>query len=146
MSQWTLLFKIYTGLQKTEYGSLKDSLIRDRVVVGVVDDWLSDRLQAKADLTLEMAVQMGRQAEGRKQNKDLAFEETGAISETATDSTREDLVEPHKRDSKSAMKPENGVRPKSERKCMWCGGQQHKRQSCPAKDITCNSCHKRGHL
>jgi len=29
---------------------------------------------------------------------------------------------------------------------MWCGGQQHKRQSCPAKDVTCNSCHKRGHF
>ena len=29
---------------------------------------------------------------------------------------------------------------------MWCGGQQHKQQSCPAKDITCNSCHRRGHF
>jgi len=29
---------------------------------------------------------------------------------------------------------------------MWCGGQQHKRQSCPAKDATCNSGHKRGHF
>ena len=44
------------------------------------------------------------------------------------------------------MKPEDGVRPKSERKSVWCGGQQHKRQSCPAKDITCNSCHKRGYF
>ncbi|KAK2552552.1 hypothetical protein P5673_026407 [Acropora cervicornis] len=64
----------------------------------------------------------------------------------ATNPTRVDLVEPHKRDSKSAMKPENGTRSKPERKCMWCGGQQHKRQSCPAKDVTCNSCHKRGHF
>ncbi|KAK2546734.1 hypothetical protein P5673_033623 [Acropora cervicornis] len=52
--------------------------------------------------------------------------------------------EPHKRYSKSAMKPENGTRSKPERKCMWCGGQQHKRQSCPAKDVSCNSCHQRG--
>ncbi|XP_015748886.1 PREDICTED: uncharacterized protein K02A2.6-like [Acropora digitifera] len=29
---------------------------------------------------------------------------------------------------------------------MWCGGQLHKRQLCPAKDVTCNSCHKRGHF
>ena len=91
-----------------------------------------------------MAVQMSRQAEARKQNKDLI--RGNAISETAPDSTHVDLVEPHKRDSKSAMKPEDGVRPKSDRKCMWCGGQQQKRQSCPAKDITCNSCHKRGHF
>ena len=91
-----------------------------------------------------MAVQMSRQAEALKQNKD--FTRGSATSETASDFTRVDLVEPHKRDSKSAMKPEDGVRPKSKRKCMWCGGQPHKRQSCLAKDTTCNSCHKRGHF
>ena len=64
----------------------------------------------------------------------------------ATDSTRVDLVEPYKKDLKSPIKPEDEVQPKSEHKCMWCGGQQHKRQSCPAKDVTCNSCHKRGHF
>ena len=77
---------------------------------------------------------MSRQAKARKQNKDLI--RGSAISE----------MELHKRDSKSAMKPENGTRLKPERKCMWCGGQLHKRQSCPAKDVTCNSCHKRGHF
>lgn len=87
---------------------------------------------------------MSPQAEARKQNKDLNRGNT--TSETATDSTRVDLVEPHKKDSKSAIKPEDGVWPKSERKCMWCGGQQHKRQSCPAKDVTWNSCHKSGHF
>ena len=108
------------------------------IVVGVVDDSLSDRLQPKADLTLKMAVQMSRQAEVRKQNKDLIRGST--TSETATASTHVDLVEPHKKDMKSAIKPEDGVWPKSKRKCMWSGGQQHKRQSCPAKDVTCNSC------
>ena len=82
-----------------------------------------------------MAVQMSRQAEARKQNKDLIRGST--TSETATDSTRVDLVEPHKKDLKSAIKPEDGVQPKSELKSMWCGGQQHKRQSCLAKDVTC---------
>ena len=63
-----------------------------------------------------MAVQMSRQAEARKQSKDLIRGST--TSETATDSTRVDLVEPHKKDLKSAIKPEDGVRPKSEPKCM----------------------------
>ena len=48
---------------------------------------------------------MSRQAEARKQNKDLI---RGNInSETATDSTCVDLVEPHKKDLKSAMKPKD---------------------------------------
>jgi len=56
---------------------------------------LSDCLQAKADLTLEMAVQMGRQVDAQKQNKDLM--QGSAISETAINSTCVDLVEIHKR-------------------------------------------------
>ena len=91
----TLIQDLYRLAEDCEYGPLKDSLIRDRIVVGVVDDSLSDRLQAKADLTLETAVQMSRQAEARKQNKDLI--RGSATSEMATDSTRVDLVEPHKK-------------------------------------------------
>ena len=53
-----------------------------------IESSLSDRLQAKADLTLEMAVQMSRQAEARKQNKDLI--RGSAISEMATNPTRVD--------------------------------------------------------
>lgn len=83
---------------------------------------------------------MSRQAEARKQNKDLIC--GNVISETATVPTRVDLVEKHKRDSK----PDPGVRSKPEHKCMWCVGEQHKRQSCPAKDVTCNCCRKRGHF
>ncbi len=45
--------------------------IRDRIIVGVADDSLSDRLQSKAKLTLEEAVQLTRQAEERKQNKNV---------------------------------------------------------------------------
>ena len=67
MSQWTLIQDLYRLAEDCDYGTLKDNLIRDRIVVGVVDDSLSDRLQAKADLTLEISVQMSRQAEARKQ-------------------------------------------------------------------------------
>ncbi|KAL9987332.1 hypothetical protein ACROYT_G001621 [Oculina patagonica] len=109
----TFIQELYRLAEDCEYGSLKDGLIRDRIVVGVLDDSLSDRLQAKADLTLETAVQMSRQAEARRPNKDLI--RGNVISETATDPTREDLVEKHKRDSK----PDPGVGSKPERKCMW---------------------------
>ena len=87
-----------------------------------------------------MAVQMSHQAEARKQNKDLIH--GNVISGTATKPTRVDLVEKHKRD----LKPDPGVRSKPERKCMWCGAQQLKWQSCPAKNVTCNSCHKIRHF
>ena len=78
----TFIQDLYRLAEDCEYGSLKDDLIRDQIVAGIVDDSLSDRLQAKADLTLEMAVQMSRQAEAQKQNKDLI--RGSAISEMAT--------------------------------------------------------------
>ena len=51
-----------------EYGTLKNELIRDRIIVGVADDSLSDRLQSKSKLTLEEAVQISCQAEEWKNN------------------------------------------------------------------------------
>ena len=84
----TFIHDLYRLAEDGEYGSLKDGLIQDRIVVEIVDDSLSDRLQAKADLTLEMAVQMIRQLEARKQNKDLI--RGSAISEKATNPTHVD--------------------------------------------------------
>ena len=52
-----------------EYGALKDELIRDRIVVGVTDDDLSNLLQTKANLTLAEAIQSSRQAETRKEGR-----------------------------------------------------------------------------
>ena len=54
-----------------EYGALKDELIRDRIVVGVSDDDLSNLLQTKANLTLAEAIQSSRQAETRKEGQAL---------------------------------------------------------------------------
>ena len=57
---------LYRLVEHCEYGELREQLIRDRIVVGVSDDALSDRLQAQADLTLEQSVQISRQSESRK--------------------------------------------------------------------------------
>ena len=29
--------------------------------------------------------------------------------------------------------------------CIWCGRQTHERRFCPAKHVTCNNCHRKGH-
>ena len=48
----TFIQDLYRIAEDCDYGTLKDQLICDRIVVGVLDDTLSDRLQAKSDLTL----------------------------------------------------------------------------------------------
>ena len=67
----TFIQDLYRLADNCDYGVLKDGLIRDRIVVGVLDDSLSDQLQSKASLTLAQAIQMSRQAESRAENRDL---------------------------------------------------------------------------
>lgn len=68
VNPWTPLFKIYTASPKIVSTELWKMNFWDRIIVGVLDDALSDRLQAKFDLTLADAARMNRQAEARKQN------------------------------------------------------------------------------
>ena len=100
---------LYRPAEDCEYGSLKDGLVRDRIVVGVLDDTLSDRLQAKAELTFEHAVHMSRQSEAREQRRDFI------LHWKSTNLT--------KKSTKAS-----DTRSKSERKLMWCGRQQHRRE------------------
>lgn len=45
------------------YGPLHEELIRDRIVVGLADTKLSERMQMEKDLNLEKAINMARQSE-----------------------------------------------------------------------------------
>ena len=47
--------------QGCEYGEMTDELIRDRLVVGISDETLSERLQIESNLTLEQAKKFIRQ-------------------------------------------------------------------------------------
>ena len=57
------IMTLYTLAEPCEYGNLKDEMIRDRLVVGIRDHALSERLQLDADLTLEKAKKSVRQRE-----------------------------------------------------------------------------------
>ena len=54
---------LYSLVTDCEFGKLKEQLIRDRIVVGIRDISLSEKLQMDADLTLEKAKQLVRQRE-----------------------------------------------------------------------------------
>lgn len=60
----TDLFKL---AERCQYGALKDELIRDRLVVGLLDTALSEKLQLDSALTLETAVAAARNSEAVKQ-------------------------------------------------------------------------------
>ena len=54
---------LYHLAETCEYGALRDEMLRDRIVVGIADSSLSERLQMIEDLTLEKAKTLVRQRE-----------------------------------------------------------------------------------
>ena len=140
----TFIQDLYRLAENCEYGTLKDELIRDRIIVGVLDDTLSDRLQAKSDLTLADAARMSRQAEARKQNRTV-------VRGVETQNEVDYVSQPRSHNKQQAtnnqpVRPEKKELSKNDRPCFWCGRQNHDRKYCPARDTTyCNS-NKKGHF
>ena len=60
---------LYNLAEKCEYESLHDEMIRDRIVVGIADQVLSERMQLDENLTLEKAAKMARQSEAVKKQQ-----------------------------------------------------------------------------
>ena len=66
------IMALYELASNCEYGELRDEMIRDRIVVGIRDSSLSERLQLNPTLTLDKAKQTVRQSEAvHEQNKSL---------------------------------------------------------------------------
>ena len=58
---------LYELAQYCEFGGTKEEQIRDRIVIGISDGEVSQKLQLEQDLTLDRAVQIARQSEQIKQ-------------------------------------------------------------------------------
>ena len=62
----TFITALYSLAEHCGYGNLHDEMIRDRIVVGIRNGRLSEKLQLDSRLTLESAVTQVRQAEAVK--------------------------------------------------------------------------------
>ena len=65
------IMELYKLTESCNYDDLKDEMIRDRLVVGIRDSTLSQRMQLDAALTLETAKKMARQREAVGQQNQL---------------------------------------------------------------------------
>jgi len=132
---------LYELIETCEYGDLRDELLRDRLVVGIRDTALSERLQLNADLTLEVAKKAIRQKEAvKEQHKQLAPQ-------------REHLVEyVNKHAPRRPQRHKGGATQQSRvstaaNKCGRCGRRKHQgNEQCPARNVICHNCKKRGHF
>ena len=118
------------------FGALHNDLIRDRLVVGLRDHKLSEKLQLDAELTLEKALAKARQHEAVKAQQPVL---RGHKSESV-DVVKTKPQWSNKGDKKSVTKTTS-----QQQQCKQCGRDNHPRDNCPARDAVCHKCSVRGH-
>ena len=106
-----------------------DDMLRDRLVCGVRDKRLQQRLLAEVNLTFKVAMEVSQAVEATECNaRDL---QAGQTPKTET--------------VLALNKPRAANLPVSAAKCYRCGS-THLPKDCYFKDTECHFCKKRGHL
>ena len=135
---------LYSLAENCQYGALKEEMIRDRLVVGIRDSALSERLQLDAKLTLEKAKEVRQKEAVREQNQTLKETGDSRNNPIVLDSMGRD------RGADNARKnPRNGRPGKfgdRQKRCTRCGRGPHNLERCPARLAACHKCQKLGHF
>ena len=117
-------------------------------MVGVYSDALSDSLQAKSDLSLKKAIELSRQAEARKHNREYVRENTAATNKTVDYVKPAHAINKHKKPVPKAKNYPTADSSTTTRthSCKWCGRSRHDRRHCPAREAICRNCQRKGHF
>lgn len=118
------------------YGDTREEMIRDRLVVGVRDMRLSEKMQLQDNLNYKKALEMARSYETvLRQNREL---------HQKTDANATSINRVQSKGKKQSL--EKSKTSGKSWKCYFCGGnKQHKRDACPARESECNKCSLIGH-
>ena len=128
---------LYHLAETCNYGDLKSEMIRDRLVVGIRDENLSQQLQTDSELTLDKAKKRIRQKEAVHQQQDILKGRDANLSSDL------EGIKYKSRHASSTRKYDST--PATSKKCTRCGKAKHPRDKCPARDAECFKCHKKGH-
>ena len=155
------IMALYDLAQHCDYGEMKDEMIRDRLVVGIRDSSLSEKLQLDPALTLETAKKAIRQREAVHEQQKVLKGNDRTIGDCNLDAMQHRQQHTHRnrgqqrdhmRDSHShadqrrVLNTRSGTNMRSGEKCGRCGGNRHPRAKCPAKDEQCHHCKVKGHF
>lgn len=124
----SFIIAIYGLAEYCSYAGLHDKMIQDRIVVGLRDTKLSEKLQLDPELTLEKAVTQVQQAKAIQQQQSLVW---GTSKNHKQPNTHIGVVQkrrPNNRDPTTVGKP-------LEMTCGWCEkAPPHEKQQCSARD------------
>ncbi|KAK5865998.1 hypothetical protein PBY51_020220 [Eleginops maclovinus] len=126
---------LYELAQYCEFGITKDEQIRDRLVIGILDSEVSQKLQLEADLTLERAIQLARQSEQiKKQSEERAECSVNAVGQRGQAGWKRGKGR-WQRDGRNGPKREEYS--KQNGCCSRCGRTHAREERCPAHDKEC---------
>ena len=57
----SFILSLYELAEHCDFGTIRDQQVRDRIVIGISDKTVSQKLQLKSSLPLETAIQIARQ-------------------------------------------------------------------------------------
>ena len=134
----TYVTKLKMQAQKCNFSDnarLEDELI-DQIIKGTANEHIRRKMlnQEPKKLTLDSVIDFARTFEATRSQMQ-AF--TGASSERHVAEVRRHRSKSRNRDRNSSYQHHDN--------CMFCGGQSHPRNKCPARNEECNKCHKTGH-
>ena len=132
---------LYVLIETCEYGKLKEELLRDRIVVGIRDMALSERLQLESDLSLERAKKIVRQKEAVKDHSQEL--NSTKRDQTAIDAVKKATRIPHRPSGSANSSSKDSGEKQS---CKRCGKDHRPTDKCPAKKATCYKCNHKGHF
>lgn len=123
--------------KKCKFGDLTDELLRDRLIVGITNDDVREKLLADPAIDLEKTIHMCKASEqATQQLKEITAKDAEAklLDALATKTKK-------KWPSKGKARTEEP----QQRQCQYCGG-THRRKECPAYGKKCITCNKMGHF
>ena len=140
--------------------NLRDSLIRDRLILGVKNDRARKKLLEQKDLALDKALDILRTQELTDiRASDMTTEEANVnkvnLKKTKTPKTQTEGTTSHKQTSgrkrtppwKSKGKGSGNTNNVCTRECKFCGAvHEMKKSACPAVGKKCTRCGKEGHF
>ena len=128
-----------------EYGDLHDQMIRDRIVVGLKDGNVSQRLQLDPDLTLKKAQDIVREMDAvKRQQSELRSQ--SELRNKDIDSIRSAKYKSRLEQKDKSTGKSSSRDLQNKQSCFRCGKDpSHSRERCPARNSTCNKCSKVGH-
>ena len=137
---------LYALAEHCEYGALHNELIRDRLVVGLADTRLSERMQLDKDLTLDKAISMARQSEEIKRQQTSLRGDTCAKESRSVDRVAFKSKQQYRKKLTTQKNWGNHANVENHKQCRKCGkSPSHPPSQCPANDVVCRGCGKKGH-